>query len=96
MASCSAHQQTYSSTLSASPQTVSIHGAIAPFGLEEDEDGWVFGVEGHEGAISNHFVGANEFSDARHESRVDGGLRNGQPLKHYGQKKVELLSDGRW
>ena len=124
VASCSAHQQTHSSTLSAPPQTVSMHGAIAPFGFEEDEDGWVFGVEGHEGAISDHFVGANEFSDhgrpgTRVELMVDSGstatvcglehfsdtpvtigppmrLRasNGQPLKHYGQKKVELLSDG--
>ena len=77
----------------------------------------------HEGAISDHFVGANEFSDhgrpgTRVELMVDSGstatvcglehfsdtpvtigppmrLRasNGQPLKHYGQKKVELLSD---
>ena len=100
-----------------------MHGAIAPFCCEEDEDGWVFGVEGHEGAISDHFVGANEFSDhgrpgTRVELMVDSGstatvcglghfsdtpvtigpprrLRasNGQPLKHYGQKKVELLSD---
>ena len=96
---------------------------IAPFYFEEDEDGWVFRVEGHEGAISDHFVGANEFSDhgrpgTRVELMVDSGstatvcglehfsdtpvtigppmrLRasNGQPLKHYGQKKVELLSD---
>ena len=123
VASRSAHQQTHSSTLSAPPQTVSMHGAIAPFGFEEDEDGWVFGVEGHEGAISDHFVGANEFPDhgrpgTRVELMVDSGstatvcglehfsdtpvtighpmrLRasSGQTLKHYGQKKVELLSD---
>ena len=40
----------------------STHRAIAPYGIEEDEDGLVFGVEGHEGAISDQFVGANEFS----------------------------------
>ena len=100
-----------------------MQGAIAPFCFEEDGDGWVFGVEGHKGAISGHFVGANEFSDlgrpgTRVELMVDSGstatvcglehfsdtpvtvghpmrLRasNGQLLKHYGQKKVELLSD---
>ena len=79
-ASCSAHQKTSSSSASEFPQTASTHGAIVYCGLEEDEDGWVFGVEGQEGAISDHFVGANAFSDR-------------QPLKHYGQKKVELLSD---
>ena len=43
-----------------------------PYGLEEDEDGWVFGVEGHEGAISDQFVGANEFSDhGRPGTRVE-------------------------
>ena len=77
-------------------------------------------MEGHEGAISDHFIGANEFSDhgrpgTRVELMVDSGstatvcglehfsdtpvtigppmrLRasNGQPLKHYGQKKVEV------
>ena len=123
VASCSAHQQTSSSSASAFPQTASTHGAIVHCGLEEDEDGWVFGVEGQEGAISDHFVGANEFSDhgrngTRVEMMVDSGstatvcglehfsdtpvtagppmrLRasNGQPLKHHGQKKVELLSD---
>ena len=90
----------------------------------QDEDGWVFGVEAHEGAISDQFVGATEVSNhgkpgTRVELMVDSGstatvcgleylsdtlvtvgppmrLRasNGQPLKHYGQKKVELLSDG--
>ena len=79
--------------------------------------------EGHEGEISDHSVGVNEFSDhgrlgTRVELMVDSGstatvgclghfsdtpvtigppmrLRasNGQLLKHYGQKKVELLSD---
>ena len=123
MASCSAHQQTHSSTLSASPPDSIDARSDGPFGFEEDEDGWVFGVEGHEGAISDHFVGANEFSDhgrpgTRVELTVDSGstatvcglehfsdtpvtieppmrLRasNGQPLKHCGQKKVELLSD---
>ena len=49
-----------------------------PFGLEEDEHGSVFGVEGHEGAISDHFVGANEFTDhgrpgTRVELMVDSG-----------------------
>ena len=122
-ASCTVHQQTSSSSASAFPQTASTHGAIVHCGLEEDEDGWIFGVEGQEGAISDHFVGANEFSDhgrsgTRVEMMVDSGstatvcglehfsdtpvtigppmrLRasNGQPLKHYGQKKVELLSD---
>ena len=90
----------------------------------QDEDGWVFGVETHESAISDQFVGATEVSNhgkpgTRVELMVDSGstatvcgleyfcdtlvtvgppmrLRasNGQPLKHYGQKKVELLSDG--
>ena len=122
-ASCTVHQQTSSSSASAFPQTASTHGAIVHCGLEEDEDGWIFGVEGHEGAISDHFVGANDFSDhgrngTRVELMVDSGstatvcglehfsdtpvtigppmrLRasSGQPLKHYGQKKVELLSD---
>ena len=99
-------------------------GAIIHCGLEEDEDGWVFGVEAHKGAISDQFVGATEFSShgkpgTRVEMMVDSGstatvcglehfsdtpvtvgppirLRasNGQPLKHYGHKKVELLSDG--
>ena len=55
-----------------------MQGAIAPFCFEEDGDGWVFGVEGHEGAISDHFVGANEFSDhgrpgTRVELMVDSG-----------------------
>ena len=123
VASCSAHQQTSSSSTSAFPQTASTHGAIVHCGFEEDEDGWVFGVEGQECAISDQFLGANEFSDhgrngTRVEMMVDSGstatvcglehfsdtpvtvgplmrLRasNGQPLKHYGQKKVELLSD---
>ena len=106
------------SSASAFHQKASTHGAI----VEEDEDGWIFGVEGEEGAISDHFVGANGFSDhGRNGTRVemmDSGsaatvcglehfrntpvtagppmrLRgsNGQPLKHYVQKKVELLSD---
>ena len=85
---------------------------------------WHHAQQGHEGAISDHFLGANEFSDhgrpgTRVELMVDSGstatvcglehfsdtpvtigpplrLRasNGQPLRHYGQKKVELLSDG--
>ena len=112
--------------LSTSADILFISQRISPDGidaLEEDEDGWVFGVEGQEGAISDHFVGANEFSDhgrngTRVEMMVDSGstatvcglehfsdtpvtagppmrLRasNGQPLKHNGQKKVELLSD---
>ena len=90
----------------------------------QNEDGWVFGVETHESAISDQFVGATEVSNhgkpgTRVEMMVDSGstatvcglkyfcdtlvtigppmrLRasNGQPLKHYGQKKVELFSDG--
>ena len=90
----------------------------------QDEDGWVFGVETHESAISDQFFGATEVSNhgkpgTRVELMVDSrstaivcGLEyfcdtlvtvgppmrlrvsNGQPLKHYGQKKVELLLDG--
>ena len=90
----------------------------------QDEDGWVFGVETHESAISDQFVGATEVSNhgkpgTRVELMVDSGITatvcgleyfcdtlvtvgppmrlrasNGQPLKHYGQKKVELFSDG--
>ena len=44
VASCSAHQHTSSSSASAFPQTASTHGAIVHCGLEEDEDGWIFGV----------------------------------------------------
>ena len=101
------------------PRTVRSSTAV----LRRTKTVWIFGVEGQEGAISDHFVGANEFSDhgrsgTRVEMMVDSGstatvcglehfsdtpvtigppvrLRasNGQPLKHYGQKKVELLSD---
>ena len=90
----------------------------------QDEDGWVFGVETHESAISDQFVGATEVCNhckpgTRVELMVDSGITatvcglecfrdtlvtvgppmrlrasNEQPLKHYGQKKVELLSDG--
>ena len=61
-----------STSPSASPQTASTHRAIAPCGLEEDEDGWVFGVEVHEGAILDQLVGANEFSDhGRPYTRVE-------------------------
>ena len=90
----------------------------------QNEDGWVFGVETHESAISDQFVGATEVSNhckpgTRVELMVDSGITatvcsleyfcdtlvtvglpmrlrasNGQPLKHYGQKKVELFSDG--
>ena len=42
---CSVHKKTSCSPASASPQTASTHGAIVHCGLEEDEDGWVFGVE---------------------------------------------------
>ena len=124
VASYSAQQQTSFPSTGASLQTASTQGAIVPYGLEQDEDGWIFGVEVHEGVISDQFIGANEFSDhgrpgTRVELMVDSGstatvcgrehfsdtpvtappmrLRasNGHPLKHYGQKKVELLSGRR-
>ena len=90
----------------------------------QNEDGWVFGVESHEGSISDQFAGATEVSNhgkpgTRVELMVDSGstatvcgleyfcdtpvtvgppmrlrVSGGQPLKHYGQKKVELFSDG--
>ena len=122
-ASCSAPRQPPPPPHDASLQTASV-GAITHCGLEEGKDGWVFGVEDHESAISDQFVGATELSNhgkpgTRIELMVESGsaatvcgpehfcdtpvtagppmrLRasNGQPLKHYGQKKVELLSDG--
>ena len=93
-ASCTVHQQTSSSSASAFPQTASTHGAIVHCGLEEDEDGWVFGVEGQEGAISDHFVGANEFSDhGRNGTRVEMMVDSGSTatvcgLEHFSDTPV--------
>ena len=72
-----------------------MHGAIAPFGFEEDEDGSVFGVEGHEGAISEHFVGANEFSDhgrpgTREELMMDSGSTATVCFEHFSDTPVTI------
>ena len=73
-----------------------MHGAIVHCGLEEDEDGWIFGVEGQEGAISDHFVGANEFSDhgrngTRAKMMVDSGSTTTVCcLEHYSNTPVTM------